>query len=97
MRGELILYVIYIVGTIMIQSGIDGIYRYNNLGGMMRKINPLHFFPLDQGAVVISAKWEPWISTWWGEIFISLSAKYWFYHKGVNLLWDPPLTAAETA
>ena len=97
MRGELIFYVIHIVGTRMIEEGIDGLYRDNNFIGMMRTLNPLQFVPLDKGAVVISSKLEPWISTWWGEMFISLSAKDWFENKGGNLLWDPPPAAAETS
>ena len=28
---------------------------------------------------------------------ISLSEKYWFEHKGNNILWDPPLAAVDTA
>ena len=63
----------------------------------MRGINTLGFFLLDQGVVVISAKLDPWISTWWEESSISLSTKYWFEHKGYNLLWGPPLATAETA
>ena len=74
MRGELILYVIHIRGTRIIEAGIDGLSRGNNLGGMRRVLNPLQFVLLYQGAVLISAKLEPWIRTWWGEILISLSA-----------------------
>ena len=33
MKGEFILHVVHIVGTRMIESGIDGLYRGNNLGG----------------------------------------------------------------
>ena len=51
MRGELILHVIHISGTQMIEAGIDGLFRGNNLGGIMRGLNPLHFAPLDKGAV----------------------------------------------
>ena len=43
-----------------------------------------------------SAKLDPCIRNWWGEIFISLSAKDWFEHKRYNLMWDPPPDAAET-
>ena len=42
------------------------------------------------------ANLEPWIRTWWGEILTSLSAKYWFEHKGDNLMWDPPPDASDT-
>ena len=52
MRGELILHVIHITCTQMIEAGIDGLSRENILRGVMRGINPLQFFPLDQGAVV---------------------------------------------
>ena len=67
------------------------------MGGKIRVLKPLQFVPLDQGAVVRSAKLEPWIRTWWGEMFISLSAMDWFEHKGDNILWDPAPAASETA
>ena len=38
-----------IMGTRMIEAGIDGISRINSMGGMMRGLNPLQLFPLDQG------------------------------------------------
>ena len=82
MRGELILHIIQIAGTRMIEEGIDGLSRRNNLGMMIRGINPLQFVPLDQGAVAISAKLESWFRTWWGDILNGLIAKYWFEHKG---------------
>ena len=43
MRGYLILHVVNTVGTIIIEAGIDGISRGNNMGGMMRGLNPLKF------------------------------------------------------
>ena len=67
MRGELILHVIHITCTQMIEAGIDGLSRGNNLGDVTRVINHLHFVPLYQGAVMILAKLDPWIRTWWGE------------------------------
>ena len=96
-RGELILHVIHIAGTRIIEAGIYSISSGNNLGGMMRGLNLSQFFPLDQGAVVRLAKLEPWIRTWWGESLSSLSGKYWFEHKGGNIMWDPPPAEAETA
>ena len=50
----------------MIEVGIDGLSRRNDMGGTMRGLNPLHFVSLDQRAVVRLAKLEPWIRTWWG-------------------------------
>ena len=43
-----------IVGTIIIEELIDVISRGYILGGMMRGLNRLHLFPLDQGADEIS-------------------------------------------
>ena len=63
----------------------------------MRGLNLSQFFPLDQGAVVRLAKLEPWIRTWWGESLSSLSGKYWFEHKGDNIICAPPLAVADTA
>ena len=96
MRGELIFHVIHIAGTQIIEAGIEGLSRGNNLVGMVRKLYPLHFVPLDQGAVVGLARLEPWVSNWLGEIFISLITKYWFEHKGGNILWATPPAELET-
>ena len=51
MRGDLILHVIYIAVTRMIEAGIDGLSRENNLVRMTRDLNFLHFVPLYKGAV----------------------------------------------
>ena len=77
-RDESILHVIHIAGTRMIESGIDGISRGDNLGGMMRGMNPLQLVPLYQGSVVRSDRLELWIRTCWGESLTSIIAKYWF-------------------
>ena len=42
------------VGTRIIEAVIDGISRGNNMGGMMRGLNTLHFVPLYQGEEEIS-------------------------------------------
>ena len=54
MRGYFILHVVHIVGKIMIEAGIDGLSSGNNLGGMMRGLNHIQFFLLDQGSEEIS-------------------------------------------
>ena len=41
MRGELIFNVIHIAGTRMIEAGIGGLSRGNNLGGIIRGLNHL--------------------------------------------------------
>ena len=38
----------------MIEAVIDGLSRINNMGGMMRVLNPIQFVPLDQEAEEIS-------------------------------------------
>ena len=53
----------------MIESGIDGISRGNNLGVMMILLNPLQYIPLDQEAEEISTEVEPWLRLWWGYIY----------------------------
>ena len=40
-KRELIPHVVHIAGTSMIESGIDGLYRGNNLGGLMRVLEHL--------------------------------------------------------
>ena len=36
-----------IMGTRIIEAGIDGISRGNNMLGLMRGLNPIQFIPLD--------------------------------------------------
>ena len=50
-RGLLILHVVHIAGIRMIESVVDGLYRENNLIGIMRGLNPLQFLPFDQGVM----------------------------------------------
>ena len=40
---------------------INGISIGNNMGGMVRGLNPLQFVSLDQGEVKISTEVEPWL------------------------------------
>ena len=40
-RGDLIPHVVHISGTRIIEAGIDGPLRLNNLGGIMIGVNPL--------------------------------------------------------
>ena len=62
MRGDLILHVVHIAETRITEAGIDKIYGVNNLGGIMRGLNPLQFFFLDQLAEERSTKFDPWLS-----------------------------------
>ena len=48
-RRYLIHHVVHIVGKIIIESGIYGLARRNNLVGMIRGLNPLQFVLLDKG------------------------------------------------
>ena len=77
-RGEIISHVIHIAGKRMIEAGIYGLSRGNNLGGMMRGMNHIQFVPLDQVAVPRLAKLETCISTWLEDNLNILRAKYWF-------------------
>ena len=43
-----------------------------------------------------SDKLETCISTWWGEILISLISKDYFENKGVDILWGPSPAVSET-
>ena len=97
MRGYFILHVVHIDVTIIIESVIDGIPRENNMGGMMRVLNPLQFVPLYKGVEEISTGVEKWLRLWWGEILINMTPSDWFEQKGDNLPWEPPPSLAETA
>ena len=97
MRGNLILHVIHITGTSIIESGINGLSRVNNLVVMMRGLNPIQFLQLYKVSVKILAKLNPWIRNWWGESLTCLSAIDWFEHIVGNLLLDPTPVASETS
>ena len=96
MMGYLILHVVHIAGKIIIESGIDGISRGNNMVGMMRVLNPLQFVPLYKGVEEISTGVEPWLRFCWGEISKNMRPSDWFEKKGDNLLWETPPSAANT-
>ena len=70
MKGDLILHEVHISGTIMIESGTDGISMGGNLGVMMNGLNPLQFSPLYQGLVEIST-WVELRLMLWLEIFLA--------------------------
>ena len=64
----LILHVVHIAGTIIIKSGIDGTSKgviWDNMGGIMRVLNPLQFVPLYKGAEEISTGVELCLRLWW--------------------------------
>ena len=98
-KGELILHIVHIVVPIMIEAGIYGLFRGNNLGGMMRGLDLLKIVLLGRGATEISEKFEPWISSWWGDTLTPLETMGWFEEdkKRYNLLWDPSLSVMKTA
>ena len=83
MKGDLILYVIHILGTRIIEAGIDGISGRNNLGVMTRGINPLQFVPVDEGAVEISPGLKGWLISWWGENLKKMRPYDWFEVKEI--------------
>ena len=60
-KGEFILHIVHIAGMRKIETGIDGISICNNLGGVMRGLQPLQFFPLGKGSTEISDTLEPWL------------------------------------
>ena len=97
MQGGLILRVVHIAGTRMIESVIDRLSRKNNLGGITRGINPLHFFLSDQVTVEISTGVEPCIRLWWGKRLFRMIVIYWFKKKVHNLLWSPSTKSEETS
>ena len=93
----MILQVVHISGTRMIETRIDGLYRGNNLGGLIG-LEPLKFFPLVKGATEISDNLEPWLRSWWGYTLTPLYVMGWFdeEQRGNVLSWTPLLAAMET-
>ena len=65
MRGYFILHVIHIVGKRLNKEVTYGLSRGENLVGMMRGSNPLHFLPLYQGVVDRSTGEEALLRLWW--------------------------------
>ena len=59
-----ILHVICIAGTCMKRVGIDGLSRGDFLEGMMTRMNPLDYIPLNEGAGVRSnGRVEDWVQS----------------------------------
>ena len=65
MKGKLVFCIVCIEWTWMVEAGIEGLSRFNNLGGTMRGLNPLQFLPLGQGAVERFKGVYPWLRLWW--------------------------------
>ena len=78
MRGYLIQHVVHITGTIMIESGIDGLAMTNTMRGIMRVLNPLQFVPLDKGTKEISNGVYPCLRSWLGRILTRMRPIDWF-------------------
>ena len=70
--GYLILNVVHISVKRMIKSGIDVLLIGNNLVVIIRGLNHLQIFLLDQGSVEISTGVEPWLRSWWLKILTSM-------------------------
>ena len=78
MEGILILHVVHISRTRMIEADIYGLYRGNNLGGIIKGIYPLKFIPLHSRDLEISKELEGWIRSWWGPGLETFSPEGWF-------------------
>jgi len=104
----LIIHVIWIAGTRMKKSGIDGLSRGDFLEGMMAGQNPLSFVPLNKDAnEQMLGHVETWIRHWWvdeaGKVWNGLelqklSPEDWFSLHTIQKarLWLPPPAAMET-
>ena len=103
-----IIHVIHIAGSRMKVSGIDGLSRGDMFEGIMKGESPLHFIPLDTGAVARSqGRVQKWVNSWWndlsGEPYLGSSLRLlepndWFelYDIEAPRLWSPPPAAMET-
>ena len=59
-----ILHVIYIAGTRMKKSGIDGLSRGNLMEGILRGENPLKFIPLNNDAMErLGGRMSDWVKS----------------------------------
>ena len=89
---------VHIAATRMIYVGIDGMSRWNDLGGIIRGIYHLKCIPLHLGDLEISKDLEGWIRSWWGPGLESLSPEGWLTRgKGQgDYLWDTAPAATET-
>ena len=82
----------------MLEAGIDGLSRGNNLGGRMRGFNPLQFVPLRKGAMEKSDKLYPWLRSLWGDTLTEMEKPDWFEEEkiGDNLFLSPSPATMET-
>ena len=62
----------------------------------MRGVNPLKYFPLDEGVVEIPPKLEEWLRYWWGYSIKKMRPNDWFGVEGDNLFCTPAPATAET-
>ena len=107
MYGVLV-HVIWIAGTRMKRSGIDGLSRGDLLEGMMAGLDPLSFIPLNEDASRrTKSRVVDWIASWWsdrrGQSWCGLPLKLlapedWFELHNIwePRLWIPPPAAMET-
>jgi hypothetical protein len=100
MKGDLLLYVIHVVGTRMIEEGADGGSRGDLLQGAMAGHSVIVFVPLHLSALERSSELEPSIHSWWDELrgdLETLSPEGWFEEgqKDGHFLWAPPPAAAD--
>ena len=51
MRGDMLLHVVHIEGTGVIKEGIDRLSRGYDMGGVVRGLDRLQFFPLNKVVV----------------------------------------------
>ena len=93
MKEALILHVIYISGTRMIEAGIYGLSRENNLEGIMIGVNPLKPALVDEGAVEKPPGLEGWLRYLWRENINKMWQSHWFKVQGDDLLWATALAA----
>jgi len=98
LQHEVYLHLFHISGNRMIATGIDGLSRGNQDGGIAVGYDLRKFVPVDRGAFDLGGpRLEKWCRSWMGDDFTPpLTPEGWFskgHQPGVHL-WAPPPGAA---
>jgi hypothetical protein len=95
---EVYLHVCHILGTRMIESGVDGWSRGDFDSGISLGYDLRTFLPLSLSCVDVSgATVLPWLKSWMAEDFVTtLTPEGWFWdaHLPGTHVWTPPPAAA---
>jgi hypothetical protein len=92
MKYDLVLHVIWICGTHLIQQGIDGLSRGEEMGPATQGSSLVGVVPLHLGVLEKSPQVLEWIHSWAGVLQLEVLLPEGWYtngHKQGNFIWAP--------